>query len=58
MILELLQKNYDIKIDSITFNRKGGCVSYILKSGNEKCSKLYKESDDNGVIYEKTIRCS
>lgn len=36
MILELLQKNYDIKIDSITFNRKGGCVSYIVNSGNKK----------------------
>lgn len=35
-ILELLQKNYDIKMDSLTFNRKGGCVSYIVKSGNEK----------------------
>lgn len=36
MILELLQKNYDINIDSLTFNRKGGCVSYIVNSGNEK----------------------
>lgn len=35
-ILELLQKNYDIKMDSLTFNRKGGCVSYIVKSGNKK----------------------
>lgn len=35
-ILELLQKNYDTSMDSITFNRKGGCVSYILNSGNEK----------------------
>lgn len=23
-------------MDSLTFNRKGGCVSYIVKSGNEK----------------------
>ncbi len=36
MILELLQKNYDINMDSITFNRKGGCVSYIVNSDNEK----------------------
>lgn len=36
MILELLQKNYDIKMDSIAFNRKGGCVSYIVNCGNEK----------------------
>lgn len=35
-ILELLQKNYNINMDSITFNRKGGCVSYIVNSGNEK----------------------
>lgn len=35
-ILELLQKNYDIKMGSLTFNRKGGCVSYIVKSGNKK----------------------
>lgn len=35
-ILELLQKNYDKNIDSITFNRKGGCVSYVIKSGNFK----------------------
>lgn len=35
-ILELLRKNYDISIDSITFNRKGGCVSYIVNCGNEK----------------------
>ena len=35
-ILDLLQKNYDISMDSLTFNRKGGCVSYIVKSGNEK----------------------
>lgn len=37
MILELLQKNYDISMDSITFNRKGGCVSYIVNGGNKKC---------------------
>lgn len=37
MILELLQKNYDISMDSITFNRKGGCVSYIVNCDNEKC---------------------
>lgn len=36
MILELLQKNYDINMDSITFNRKGGCVSYIVNCGNKK----------------------
>lgn len=36
MILDLLRKNYDINMDSITFNRKGGCVSYIVNSGNEK----------------------
>lgn len=35
-ILELLRKNYDINTDSITFNRKGGCVSYIVNSSNEK----------------------
>lgn len=35
-ILELLRKNYGIKMESITFNRKGGCVSYIVNSGNEK----------------------
>lgn len=35
-ILELLRKNYDISMDSITFNRKGGCVSHIVNSGNEK----------------------
>lgn len=36
-ILELLRKNYDINTDSITFNRKGGCVSYIVNCDNEKC---------------------
>lgn len=36
-ILELLQKDYDISMDSITFNRKGGCVSYIVNGGNKKC---------------------
>lgn len=36
MILGLLRKNYDINMDSITFNRKGGCVSYIVNSGNKK----------------------
>lgn len=35
-ILDLLQKNYDINMDSITFNRKGGCISYIVNSDNEK----------------------
>lgn len=35
-ILELLQKNYDIKMDSLTFYRKGGCVSYIVNCDNEK----------------------
>lgn len=35
-ILELLRKNYDINMDSITFNRKGGCVSYIVNCDNEK----------------------
>lgn len=35
-ILELLRKNYDISMDSIIFNRKGGCVSYIVNSSNEK----------------------
>lgn len=35
-ILELLQKNYDTNMNSITFNRKGGCVSYIVNNGNEK----------------------
>lgn len=35
-ILELLRKNYDISMNSIAFNRKGGCVSYIVNSGNEK----------------------
>lgn len=35
-ILELLQKNYDINMDSITFNRKGGCVSYIVNCDNDK----------------------
>ena len=36
MILELLQKNYDVRMSSITFNRKGGCVSYIVNCGNKK----------------------
>jgi len=36
-ILELLRKNYDISTESITFNRKGGCVSYTLNCGNEQC---------------------
>lgn len=36
-ILDLLQKNHDISMDSLTFNRKGGCVSYIVNSGNKKC---------------------
>lgn len=36
-ILELLQKDYDISMDLITFNRKGGCVSYIVNGGNKKC---------------------
>lgn len=36
-ILELLRKNYDININSITFNRKGGCISYIVNCDNEKC---------------------
>lgn len=35
-VLDLLQKNYDISMDSLTFNRKGGCVSYIVNSGNKK----------------------
>lgn len=35
-ILDLLQKNHDISMDSLTFNRKGGCVSYIVNSGNKK----------------------
>lgn len=35
-ILELLEQNYDITIDSLIFNRKSGCVSYIVNSGNEK----------------------
>ncbi|MCM1114329.1 MAG: phosphotransferase [Clostridium sp.] len=35
-ILELLQKNYNINMNSITINRKGGCVSYLVNSGNKK----------------------
>lgn len=35
-ILELLQKNYDININSIIFYRQGGCLSYTVKSGNDK----------------------
>ena len=35
-ILELLPKNYDINVNLITFNRKGGCISYIVNCGNEK----------------------
>lgn len=37
MILELLNQNYDINIESVKFHRKGGCVSYIVNGGNKKC---------------------
>lgn len=35
-ILELLNQNYDISIESVKFHRKGGCTSYIANSGKEK----------------------
>lgn len=35
-ILNLLNENYNNKIDSVEFNRQGGCVSYVAKSGNSK----------------------
>ncbi|MCH5315145.1 MAG: phosphotransferase [Eubacterium sp.] len=35
-ILELLKKHFDINIDLIIFNRKGGCISYILHCDNAK----------------------
>lgn len=35
-ILNLLNKNYKNKIDSVEFNRQGGCISYVVKSGNSK----------------------
>lgn len=35
-ISKLLNQNYDISIESVQFNRKGGCVSYIVNIENEK----------------------
>lgn len=46
-ILNLLNKNYNNKIDSVEFNRQGGCVSYVAKSGN---SKLFLKIISNAFI--------
>lgn len=35
-ILEIVQQNYNINIDTIEFNRQGGCISYIVNGDNKK----------------------
>lgn len=35
-ILNLLNENYNNKIDSVEFIRQGGCLSYAVKSDNDK----------------------
>lgn len=48
-ILNLLQKNYDISMESLTFNRKGGCVSYIVNCSNEK---YFLKKVDNAFLIQ------